>query len=369
MKDHHERKKRRRDQNHDASAHNVNDRSRPETADQVPWRTKPPRPLNVAPPQTSLDRKPRLTVSQSSFVAIAVVGALVTGIFLIASLSGPRSILDNEVLDRLAEEHQQTTGVSDETKEVIEMTVLTDPALATVYVDFESVGTTPMSPVVLKDGTYVLSVSKPGYVTVDTLVTLRAGDQPFFWFTLQPLQLEGLGEISEIGRDVLRTEADVLPQFSPSQELAMSLSETEQPTGLAPPRRNDEQSTSDQRRARGATERPPNRDNQRPPDNTREPAKDRDTDEASAGVSAAAAGSSTAEPAGTLSILVRPWGAIFINEELHRSNTDVIYSVELEPGEYSVRAVHPTLGVEQRSVRVDPASSRQVIFDLNRRRR
>ena len=67
---------------------------------------------------------------------------------------------------------------------------------------------------------------------------------------------------------------------------------------------------------------------------------------------------------GTISVLVRPWGSIYIDGVLHIQSTDVKYVTRLPAGEYTVRAVHPDLGAAERTVRIEANAIREIVLDL-----
>jgi hypothetical protein len=55
---------------------------------------------------------------------------------------------------------------------------------------------------------------------------------------------------------------------------------------------------------------------------------------------------------GTLQVLVKPWGSIFIDGKLHKIDTDVVYTVQQPMGEHRLQVEHPVLGAFYRSVQV-----------------
>jgi serine/threonine protein kinase len=56
--------------------------------------------------------------------------------------------------------------------------------------------------------------------------------------------------------------------------------------------------------------------------------------------------------AGELTIQVRPWGSIYINDKLYKESADIKYQVSLPVDNYEVKVLHPTLGRWQRNVEV-----------------
>lgn len=258
-----------------------------------PWRTMPPPQSGPEPADwpPHVSARPKWSPAHYTFTAIAVVGALISCVFLFTSLTG--SVGTPGLSDDYSSYTQDgfsisarsdlSTGTRPGTPpmtagadlEGASMSVLSTPSLATVYVEFDSVGVTPMTAPVPRAGSYLLTISKPGFATLDTVVTVRSGDHPLYRIKLRPNRLD--------------------------------LAVEPAPTALPAP----------------------------------------------------------AEAFGTLEILVQPWGTIYINGELHRSETDMLYSVQLPPGSHEVSVVHPRLGRSQRTVRVSPESKERLIFSLD----
>lgn len=67
---------------------------------------------------------------------------------------------------------------------------------------------------------------------------------------------------------------------------------------------------------------------------------------------------------GTLAVLVKPWGSIYINDALHVRNTDLRYTVGLSSGSHTVRVEHPHLGRRDVEVNVAPGETRDIVIDL-----
>lgn len=69
--------------------------------------------------------------------------------------------------------------------------------------------------------------------------------------------------------------------------------------------------------------------------------------------------------AGAVEVLVRPWGTVFINDEVHQRETDVVYRTQLPVGTHRIRVTHPTLGTATRTIRVQAGSTARIEFDLD----
>ncbi|UCF62878.1 MAG: serine/threonine protein kinase [bacterium] len=63
---------------------------------------------------------------------------------------------------------------------------------------------------------------------------------------------------------------------------------------------------------------------------------------------------------GTLSVHVRPWGSIYLDNKLIKESTDIKYITELPEGKYKLEVVHPTLGKWQKSLLVSADEPREV---------
>jgi hypothetical protein len=70
---------------------------------------------------------------------------------------------------------------------------------------------------------------------------------------------------------------------------------------------------------------------------------------------------------GTLTIQVRPWGSIFINDVLKKESADTKYEVLLPAKEHIVTVSHPTLGIWKNSIKVEADTETDVIINFNRK--
>jgi serine/threonine protein kinase len=69
---------------------------------------------------------------------------------------------------------------------------------------------------------------------------------------------------------------------------------------------------------------------------------------------------------GKLSVQVRPWGSIYIDNELKKKSADTKYQVTLPVQEYSIKISHPTLGIWEKSIRLKPDIEEEIIVNFNR---
>jgi hypothetical protein len=68
---------------------------------------------------------------------------------------------------------------------------------------------------------------------------------------------------------------------------------------------------------------------------------------------------------GSLSVIVRPWGSIYVDGVLRARDTDVKFDTALPVGRHHIRVEHPELGVRERTVEVDARGTASVVFDFN----
>jgi hypothetical protein len=68
---------------------------------------------------------------------------------------------------------------------------------------------------------------------------------------------------------------------------------------------------------------------------------------------------------GTLAVVVRPWGSIYIDGVLRARETDVRFETKLPVGTHQVRVEHPNLGTDERTVEVQADRTISTVFDLN----
>ena len=67
---------------------------------------------------------------------------------------------------------------------------------------------------------------------------------------------------------------------------------------------------------------------------------------------------------GTVEVLVRPWGRIEIDGQVRQRESDVVYRTELPVGTHRVRVSHPVLGSQERTVEVSRGVTYRIDVDL-----
>ena len=70
---------------------------------------------------------------------------------------------------------------------------------------------------------------------------------------------------------------------------------------------------------------------------------------------------------GTLTIQVRPWGSIYINDELKKASSDLKYEAVLPVNQYNIKVVHPTLGIWQKNIQINTEATIALNINFNRK--
>jgi serine/threonine-protein kinase len=68
---------------------------------------------------------------------------------------------------------------------------------------------------------------------------------------------------------------------------------------------------------------------------------------------------------GTLRILVKPWGTIYIDDALHKREANIWSTATLSAGNHRVRIEHPSLGRWEQVVEVVSGEERSLTIDFN----
>ena len=175
------------------------------------------------------------------------------------------------------------------------------PSGATVLLDGEATGTTPLWLPDVESGARSVTLSLPGFAPVDTALTLVPHRLQTFAFTLRAQTAEDVpASVAYVPTAEPRPAAPApVPQPRPSPSPTMP------------------QATLD------------------------------------------------APATGTLRVVVRPWGTISIDGRVRARETDVRYEERLQPGRHVVRATHPILGTRDVAVTLSPGETALVEIDLN----
>lgn len=255
------------------------------------------------------------------------------------------------------------------------LSVRSDPEEAAVLIDGDTIGTTPLEDHTIESGVYHLRVAAEGYFTADTVAVLRGDDaityaptlrdRPDLPGTLAEREQDGIDETlpddaSEAQEEPPPDEpadpepddpdpgdpepGDPDPDVDPSPPPG-SVAVTSDPEGATIEMDGEEIDTT----PATLTDLEPGTYTLRLTHSGYEPV----TTEVDIEPGAEATLEETLTPRmGTLRVLVRPWGSIYIDGELRERETDVWYETELPVGNYEVEVRHPSLGQAVRTVYV-----------------
>lgn len=286
------------------------------------------------------------------------------------------------------------------------LSVYSDPPDATVLIDYDSVGVTPLQDHEILPGIYILSVANGSDVKLDTVIVVReSGPEGSVSIDLADRGENPSASIGELAQRTDEAESSnardsqppVQRESSPVEAPRQSVRTVDPPrTENARPSRPEatrEQTTREQttRRAQppafgmlsvlstpagaevqldgetvGVT---PLHLQQVQPGSRRVSIHLDDHQPASAEVEVTAGQLASLHEmlhmqTGTITVLVKPWGTIYIDGELHGRNLDVQYETQLTAGQHRITVLHPALGQREQVVDVRPDDSQQIVIDL-----
>jgi len=69
---------------------------------------------------------------------------------------------------------------------------------------------------------------------------------------------------------------------------------------------------------------------------------------------------------GTLKVLIRPWGSIYVDGILKEKDTNIQFQTALSVGIHQVKAVHPVLGEWEQQIKIESDHTQDLVIDFNR---
>lgn len=299
-----------------------------------------------------------------------------------ATRTGARpSTVERENAETMAPVVDETTAV----EAPMFVTVTSVPPGARVSVDIDSIGVTPLYTYAITPTVHLLTVELDGYARVDTLLYGQPADTSSYQFALrrvdQPVRAQTTTapvrtdpEPAE-RQPPARVQRDPIPDIAEPEDEAEAEPVVAQPPPPARPTTGILTVNSSPIGARvfvdgSAIGRTPTSLADVTPGehNIRLRLDGFDDYETTAGV---AAGRSTVIQAtmiqalGSISVLVRPWGSIYIDGRLERRDIDVEHTAQLPAGTHTVVVTHPTLGRVTRTIEILPGQTQRLVFDLN----
>jgi hypothetical protein len=248
------------------------------------------------------------------------------------------------------------------------VSVRSTPAGATVRLNGDSVGTTPLTDRLLSEGVYMLSVQASGYFRADTVVVLRETPSRPLRFALRPRP----GTDNEAAAD-----AGPAPQPAPEADRPLPVTSVP-PAERAPPPETPALGALYVTSAPpgavvtvGGTERgrTPVSISRLPLGSTPVALRLDGYDAWSTRIDVQAdttrrVHADLRAQTGRLRVLARPWGTIYIDDILHARESDVWYETPLPAGTHRVTVVHPALGQRVQDVQVRAGEETSIVVDL-----
>ncbi|NBC00099.1 MAG: PEGA domain-containing protein [Bacteroidetes bacterium] len=347
-------------------------RKLPPTEEEPQWYVPPPEPPSLG--DRLRDLLPHLIFPLAVLLfGLAVAALLYFDPFALRDTSDPGPETLSERVDVL----QRPLAEPDPVRaEPALATFTTAPGGVTILVDGDSIGTSPVTDHRLAAGAYILSFSHERYFRRDTLIVVDGGSSPSYAF-----QMRSRDPVEELAR----LEGRALPSQTPAPPPATSPQAS--PQASPPPQANTEPEPAPEpapavgtlvisSQPDGATVLLNGEAVGTTPLTVRRPAGtyqvqvQQDGYRTYASTIEVTAGDTRTEVAsldvrtGTLRVLPRPWGSVYINGELRVSETNVRYTTELPVGTHTVEVRHPSLGRQERQVTVAADSSTSIEVNL-----
>lgn len=230
------------------------------------------------------------------------------------------------------------------------LSIRTAPADASVYVNGQTVGATPLLNWQAEPGENRVRIEKEGFASLDTALTVQPERDNAFLFVLRPEETSTLTTDPPI-TTIPEEDDDPVPVATGS------LTVRSEPSGaqvLVDGRAVGETPFSGRNIPAGAHQIELRLDGYR---TVRQDVQVR------AG-SANTVSQTLSRAQGTLRVVVRPYGDIYINGDRKAQETNAVYTEQLATGVYRVQARHPVLGSWEKQVRVADGETNEVLFNF-----
>lgn len=283
----------------------------------------------------------------------------------------------------------------------VALSITTHPPDAALFIEGEPVGLAPLRDYTMQEGLYRISARKQDYSPLDTLIRLRATSRDFR-LTLRPVGRAVVAEAApappaeepedrgpanqSAGTDAERTppapSTQAVPEDRAERSPRVADNDEPEPTPAVeahvpppPPARGALRVVSEPAGASvwmadqqvGVT---PLRLGDVPAGSRRVTLRLAGYEDYTATVTVSAREEAVVahtlkQHPGTLKILAKPWGTIYIDGELFKQETNIWNTARLAPGDYRVRVEHPTLGKWEQVIAITAGREREVIVDFN----
>lgn len=257
------------------------------------------------------------------------------------------------------------------------VSIVTVPSGATVLLDLDSIGVSPLPKYPLTSGFHILSVRKPGFPQVDTLVFVqkgeyalrivmnesRPGTRPEQSVTLmEPLQMGPLQPIADTGLPIEPLARDERLQSTPERSVIRSETPAATTGGLLAVSEPAGATLLIDNLVRGET--PLLLQDMEPGQYTvvlQRNGFTSHTQQVTVTTGRVVRISGNLQPlTGTLVLSVHPRGSVYIDGVLRAEDTNQAFRTELPVGTHQVRVTHPTLGKWEQTVEINGSTPQQL---------
>ncbi len=297
------------------------------------------------------------------------------------------ALADSVLVERRARTPSLLSNAESERAGGLSIDILSQPEGATVLLDYDSIGVTPIRQHWLPEGVYVLSLGGERIERVDTVLIIEAGADRVFAFS--GASTSGSGRADDAGADGARTAAASRAAVDPDQDAGIQRESPVPSQGDAQPvLAEDETNGGSDEVAAGhlyLTSEPPGASVE--VDGEVRGVTPVEIREISPGAHEVAIGLDGYEEEravldvvsaetvrrsfelaaleGVLVVLAKPWGSIYIDGQLRARDLDVRLTTPLSAGTHRVAAVHPVLGTREATVQIQPNRTHEVVIDLS----
>jgi hypothetical protein len=229
------------------------------------------------------------------------------------------------------------------------VSVSTMPESATVLLDDQSIGITPIRDFPITAGKIALWLQKLGYFTLDTSLAIQSGQTAGFFFAMNKRPPEPIAVRRDQTKPVEETPLVALGALRITSQPSEASAWLDGANVGSTPYKNPKVKAGHHiilLRKKGFKDYPA-------------------FVEVTHGQEIAVHGE-LSPLVGQLQVLIKPYGFIFIDGELHQDNTEFKYTTDLLAGGHRVVAVHPAYGTWEKEIAIEPDRLRDMTIDFDR---
>lgn len=307
------------------------------------------------------------------------------------------------IMDPLEIFSEKETIPTTKKPEPVLVSIMTEPDNATIVVNDSTVGQSPINQFKINAGSIALQLMKDGFQSIDTVLTVRAGQNVSYSFTLkqksETVLVKNLGIVqiqstpNEAGvwinnrfigttprekeelrpgrynlvvrkrgyaeyRDAFVVRTDQTTEINIKLEMLGKLNIYSQPAGA---------DVLLDGNSIGST---PISEKELKQGSYRISIRKEGYEEYSTSVSVTGSSvnnvSKTLTPlTGSLKILIRPWGSVYVDGVLQKKDTNIQFETSLPVGLHKLKAQHPALGEWERQIKIEGNKTLEYVIDFN----